>query len=65
MKSHIHPEQLKIYKAMTPAEKLDAALSLMHSARRMKAAALRELHPDWSDEKVQAEVSRIFLHART
>jgi hypothetical protein len=31
----------------------------------LKAAGVRSQHPDWPEEKVKAEVNRIFLHARS
>jgi len=31
----------------------------------MKAAGVRYQHPDWAEEQVNAEVRRIFLHARS
>jgi hypothetical protein len=34
------------------------------SARKLKAAGIRNQHPDWSEEKVIAEVNRIFVHAQ-
>jgi hypothetical protein len=33
--------------------------------RRHKAAFLRSLHGDWSEEQIQAEVLRVFRDART
>lgn len=52
-----------IYQQMTPEQKLQQALLLCHSARELKAAALRAKHPDWTDDQVQAEVREIFLYA--
>jgi hypothetical protein len=31
----------------------------------MKAAGLRAQHPDWTDDQLNVEVRRIFLHARS
>ena len=59
------PEQFAIYRRMTPARWLAVAEQLYWTARRMKSAWLRNLHPDWPDEKVSQEVTRIFTHART
>lgn len=53
----------KIYQQMTPEQKLNQALLLYHSARELKAAALRTKRPDWTEEQVQAEVREIFLYA--
>jgi hypothetical protein len=43
---------------------LEVAEQLYWSARRMKAAWLKSLHADWSDERVEAEVTRNFSNAR-
>jgi len=50
---------------MTPEQKLDVALRLYYSARELKAAGLRALHPDWDEEKIREELREIFFHART
>ena len=57
------PEQVSIFKAMTPARKLALAGEFHHAARRLKALGLKAQHPDWSDEQVQARVREIFLYA--
>jgi hypothetical protein len=49
---------------MTGGQKLEASMRLYWSARELKAAALRQRHPEWSDEKIQQEVRDIFLAAR-
>ena len=54
-------EQRVALRRMSPAQKLDAALRLYHSARELKACWLRSLHPDWPAERVRAEVRRLFL----
>ncbi|HUE37850.1 MAG TPA: hypothetical protein VMO20_10700 [Candidatus Acidoferrum sp.] len=59
------PEPFAIYHRMTPARRLAQAEQLYWTARRMKMAWLRSLHPDWPEEKVSQEVTRIFTHART
>jgi len=59
------PEQIEIYRRMTPERRLALAEQLYWSARRMKAAWLRDQHPDWPEEQLKAEVRRIFVHART
>ena len=61
----MHPAQLAAYKRMTPAEKLFLAARINRDARSLKAAGLRMLHPEWSEERVAAEVRRIFLYARS
>jgi hypothetical protein len=59
------PEQIEIYRRMTPGRRLEIAEQMYWSARRMKAAWLRTQHPDWSDAGVETEVTRIFSHARS
>lgn len=61
----MHPEQKRIFESMTPEQKLRAAVNLYYSARTLKAAALRQLHPDWSEEQIRQKVREIFLYART
>jgi len=65
--SHIymHPLQKKIFKEMSPAKKLELSAQLYYSARELKAAALRQQHPSWSEEKVNKKVREIFLYARS
>jgi hypothetical protein len=46
----MHPEQIKIYKAMTPGHKLDDSIKLYQSAKALKTASIKEQHPNWSEE---------------
>jgi hypothetical protein len=59
------PEQIEIYRRMTPGRRLEIAEQLYWSARRMKSAWLKSLHPDWTEQQVEAEVTCIFSHARS
>lgn len=65
MSSELTPEYVATLRRMTGQEKLAAASAIYWAARRLKAAGLREQHPDWTEEKIQRRVSEIFLHART
>lgn len=58
-------ETKRILRAMTPEQRLQAASRLYHSARELKAAALRARHPDWSEEEIQRAVREAFLYARS
>lgn len=58
-------EALRILRLMTPTQKLKAAELLYHSARRLKAAALRAQHPEWSESDVNRAVREAFLYGRT
>jgi hypothetical protein len=59
------PEQVRRYRAMTPAQRLQQAEALNEDARRLRAAYERQKHPDWSDDAIAAYVRRIFLRATT
>jgi hypothetical protein len=59
------PEQIEIFKRMTPEQRWHAAYRLYWTMRRHKAAFLHSQHPDWTDDKVESKVRSIFLHART
>jgi hypothetical protein len=57
--------QGEIISKMTPQAKLKLAMDLNRSARQLKAAWLRHLHPDWSKQQIDKTVREIFLHARS
>jgi hypothetical protein len=59
------PEQLAIFRRMTPERRLSLAEQLYWSARELKAAWLRAQHTDWNEERIAREVTRLFTHART
>ena len=63
MASTLTPEYLAVLRNTTGTQRLRTAFGLYWSARKLKAARLRELHPDWSDTQVQQRVKEIFLHA--
>jgi hypothetical protein len=59
------PEYLAVVRGLSGEQKLRTATLMYWSARKIKAARLRELHPDWTEDQVQEKVRRIFLHAVT
>ncbi|MEO8840144.1 MAG: hypothetical protein ABI591_28955 [Kofleriaceae bacterium] len=59
------PQQVAIYRAMTPAERLRQSYALYWAARRLRTAQERSLHPDWSDVQIAAHVRKVFLRAST
>ena len=56
--------QHEILRRMSPEQKLAAAMNLNYSARKLKAAWIRHLHPDWSEEQVAEAVREAFANAR-
>ena len=61
----MHPTQRLIFQSMTPEQKLKVAQMLIDSSRRLKAAALRAAHPDWTEKEIQDGVCQVFLYAGT
>lgn len=59
------PKQIEIYRHMTPGRRLELAEQLYWTGREMKAAWLRSIHPEWTEDQVAKEVTRIFSHARS
>jgi len=50
---------------MTPSERLQQSDRLYWSARRLREAHERALHPDWTDDEIRDHVRGIFLRAAT
>jgi hypothetical protein len=56
-------EQFAILRKMPGQQRLQTAEQMFWFARRLKIVGVRYQHPDWPEEKVIAEVNRIFLNA--
>ena len=56
-------EHIKILKKMSPQQKLEASLNLYYSARKLKAAWLRQTHTEWSEEEIERAVTEAFSNA--
>jgi len=65
MASDLSPEYIATLRRMSGPEKLRAAFALYRAAREVKAARLRQQHPDWTEEHIARRVQEIFLHAVT
>jgi hypothetical protein len=61
----LHPEQIKALRNMPLERRAELALGFIRSIRRIKAAALHAQHPEWSRQRVAAELRRLTLHARS
>ena len=61
----MHPEQKRIFQAMTPEKKLQLMQQLYYSAWQLKESALKETNPNWTEGQIKAKVKQIFLYART
>jgi hypothetical protein len=58
----MHPLQIRAYRKMTPAEKLDRMAQLYESAQQFFAAGVRMRHPDWSEEQIKRAVRDSILY---
>ncbi len=58
------PMQVEIFRRMTPGERWQVAERLYWSARNLKAAHLRSLHPTWTEQEVQNAVKEVFQNVR-
>lgn len=62
MAANLTPEYIATLRRMTGAQKLRTAFQLYWGARKIKAARLRQQHPEWSEDQVQQRVKEIFMH---
>ena len=58
-------EQINALRQISGEDRLRLAEQLCWSARKMKAAGLRSQHPDWPEERINDEVTRLFIRARS
>jgi len=58
-------EEIAIYRAMLPAQKLALVDRFYRDARSLKRAALKTLRPQWTDEEIEKKLDEIFLNATT
>ena len=59
------PEYVAQLRTMSGEQKLKTAFAMYWSARKLKAAFIRQQHPDWTEEAVQQRVKEIFMYAVT
>lgn len=60
----LHPAIIRALRSMTPEQRIESALKHSVFLRRQARAFLESLHPDWSEEQVNAAVARRFLGRR-
>jgi len=49
-----------VYRGMTPAERLSAAFETSELLRSLVRGRVRDLHPEWSEAKVERAVAERF-----
>ena len=52
----------EVLRRKTPAGRIKIGFDMWISAHKMLLTHLRSIHPDWSNQQVQEEVARRFLH---
>ncbi|HPI40120.1 MAG TPA: hypothetical protein PLJ21_04905 [Pseudobdellovibrionaceae bacterium] len=57
--------QAEIYSKMSFARKWEEFLRMREAAWLIKSAGLRSQNKDWSEQKIQDKVKKIFLYAST
>jgi hypothetical protein len=57
--------QYEFLKKMSAQQKLEASMNLYHSAKKLRLAWFRQLHSDWSDQKIKQAAREVFVNARS
>ncbi len=57
-------KQVDILRKMTPAQKMRAMSSLLHTAKFLQVAGIRSRHPGISDQELHQRVRDAMLYAR-
>lgn len=60
----LDPAVIRALRRMTPEQRVESALKHSVFLRRQSRAFLESLHPDWTEEQVNAELARRFLGRR-
>jgi hypothetical protein len=61
----ISPEMVVVYRDKTPTQRLQIAFGMWRSARKLIVAAVRNQHPDFTEDQVQREVARRMSNGTT
>ncbi len=55
-------QEIAIFKAMSPSQKLNLMTQMYFDARALKRAGLKMQHPDWTADQIETKVREIFLY---
>jgi hypothetical protein len=58
------PMMIEVLRKKTPQERLAIASGMWESARAIIRGAVRQQHPDWSEEQINQEIARRVSHGR-
>ncbi len=65
MSEDLHPAQVEALRKMTPAERLEVGMAFIESMRELRAAVLRQDHPEWTEQQIAEALREFVLHAST
>jgi Rv0078B-related antitoxin len=57
--------QVRAIRAMSFGKRLAVGMGFIRAGRRLKRAALRQQHPDWTDAEIANEMRRLTINGRT
>ena len=58
-------QMIEILRSKSTTEKIAMLGAAHRTAKKLVACGIRGMHPDWSDEEVQAEVTRRMFRGTT
>lgn len=58
----LDPRVVEILRKKTPQQRMTIAAGMWESARVMLRGAIRQAHPDWSEQAVNREIARRISH---
>lgn len=61
----LHPIQLARLRAMTIEEKWTVFRGMLRTAREVRRAGIRRLHPEWDADAVERALAQEFARGRT
>jgi hypothetical protein len=53
--------QLEIYRRMSPSRRMELALEMSDSLRKVVAAGVRQRHPEYTDDRARLAVIHLYL----
>ena len=54
-----------VVKYLSPEKKLFISMELYYSAKMLKKAWLKKIHPEWTEMQIKNKVNEIFIQAKT
>ena len=61
----MHPVQIAGFRKMSIAKKFDIITTMRETGIKLRIAGMRMRHPDWTDEKLEAEARKTAMYACT